>query len=66
MVASALGGHDLSRRSPAFFITWIAFVEAELLPRGDSPTLVMVDLSQAAIFIVAWVLVAILGAQVFV
>ena len=49
-----------------FFITWIAFVEAELLPRGDSPTLVMVDLSQAAIFIVAWVLVAILGAQVFV
>ena len=49
-----------------FFITWIAFREAELLTRRDSPTLVMVDLSQAAIFIVSWVLVAILGAQGFV
>ena len=49
-----------------FFITWIAFVEVELLPRRDSPTLVMVDLLQAAIFMVAWVLVAILGAQGFV
>ena len=36
-----------------FFITWIAFVEVELLPRRDSPTLVMVDLLQAAIFMVA-------------